>query len=70
MVAHVRGELSLDDAVALIKTRTRQLAKRQLTWFRREPQLEWVEIGRDEPPTDTVTRVRGIAQQREKNSVS
>ena len=67
LVAHVRGELSLDEAVALIKTRTRQLAKRQLTWFRREPQLEWVEIGRDEPPTDTATRVLGIAQQREKN---
>jgi tRNA dimethylallyltransferase len=41
LVAHVRGELSLDEAVALIKTRTRQLAKRQLTWFRREPQLDW-----------------------------
>ena len=47
LAAHVHGEISLDNAVALIKTRTRQLAKRQLTWFRREPQLQWIEIGRD-----------------------
>ena len=70
LVAHVRGDLSLAAAVALIKTRTRQLARRQLTWFRREPQLDWIEIGRNEPPTDTATRALGIAQQREKNSVS
>lgn len=57
LVAHVRGELSLDEAVALIKTRTRQLAKRQLTWFRREPQLDWVQIGRDESPAETAKRV-------------
>jgi tRNA dimethylallyltransferase len=70
LVAHARGDLSLAAAVALIKTRTRQLAKRQLTWFRREPRLDWIEIGRDEPPSDTATRVLGIVQQRENNSVS
>jgi tRNA dimethylallyltransferase len=68
LVAHVRGELSLDKAVALIKTRTRQLAKRQLTWFRREPELQWLEIGRAEQPSETATRVRGIFHQQEKSS--
>ena len=57
LVAHARGELPLDEAVALIKTRTRQLAKRQLTWFRREPDLQWVEIGRDESPAETAQRI-------------
>ncbi|MEM6562072.1 MAG: tRNA (adenosine(37)-N6)-dimethylallyltransferase MiaA, partial [Planctomycetota bacterium] len=32
---HLAGRLSLDDAVEQIKIRTRQLAKRQMTWFRR-----------------------------------
>ena len=68
LAAHLRGELPLDEAVALIKTRTRQLAKRQLTWFRREPQLQWIEIGRDEQPSKTVTRVRDIFHQQEKSS--
>ena len=70
LVAHVRGDLSLAAAVALIKTRTRQLARRQLTWFRREPQLDWIQIGRNEPPSDAAKRILGIIQQRENRSVS
>jgi len=57
LVAHVRGELTLTEAVRLIKTRTRQLARRQLTWFRREPDLNWIEIERDEAPQQTAQRV-------------
>jgi len=70
LAAHVRGELSLVEAVALIKTRTRQLAKRQLTWFRREPQLNWLELGREELPSVTAKRILQIMQQKEENSVS
>ncbi len=70
LAAHVRGELSLAEAAALIKTRTRQLAKRQLTWFRREPQLNWLELGREELPSITVKRILQIMQQKEENSVS
>ena len=34
MARHLRGDLSLEETVAAIKRRTRQYAKRQLTWFR------------------------------------
>lgn len=34
MSRHIRGELSLEEAISAIKRRTRQYAKRQLTWFR------------------------------------
>jgi tRNA dimethylallyltransferase len=64
LAAHLRGELALDAAVALIKTRTRQLAKRQLTWFRREPDLVWLAVGREEPPATTMKRVWEIATTR------
>jgi tRNA dimethylallyltransferase len=70
LVAHVRGELPLDETVALIKIRTRQLAKRQMTWFRREPQLDWIEIGRDESPSGTARRIHAIYKAMEKDSVS
>jgi tRNA dimethylallyltransferase len=60
LVAHVRGELSLDQAVALIRTRTRQLAKRQLTWFRREPGLEWIQISGDESARNTASRIKRL----------
>ncbi|HUJ71436.1 MAG TPA: tRNA (adenosine(37)-N6)-dimethylallyltransferase MiaA [Verrucomicrobiae bacterium] len=70
LVAHVRGDLPLRDAVTLIKTRTWQLAKRQLTWFRREPHVEWLEIGREELPLDTAKRILQAIQHGENDSVS
>ena len=35
MIAHLRGEMTLDEATELIKKNTRNYAKRQITWFRR-----------------------------------
>ena len=37
----IRGEMALDDAVALMKRDTRHLAKRQLTWFRGDQEIRW-----------------------------
>lgn len=42
---HVRGELSLADAVEEIKIATRQLARRQMKWFRRWGEVRWVAGG-------------------------
>ena len=36
MVSYIRGDISLEEAIELIKKNTRNFAKRQLTWFRRE----------------------------------
>jgi tRNA dimethylallyltransferase len=41
--AHLEGHLSLADAVAQIQQSTRRFAKRQLTWFRREQNVHWLE---------------------------
>ena len=38
---YLRGQLSLDEAVTLIKRDTRHLAKRQLTWFRADKEIGW-----------------------------
>jgi tRNA dimethylallyltransferase len=57
LVAHLHGKLSLLEAVALIKARTRQLARRQLTWFRREPGLIWIDVRPDESPIETAGRI-------------
>ena len=40
---YLEGSLSLPDAVSRIKRDTRHFAKRQLTWFRREPDVIWVD---------------------------
>jgi tRNA dimethylallyltransferase len=44
LLAHLRGESSLDEAVATIALRTRQLAKRQETWFRATGEVTWFEL--------------------------
>lgn len=42
---HLDGQLTLPEAVTAIKTNTRQYAKRQLTWFRRDLSVRWTEPG-------------------------
>jgi tRNA dimethylallyltransferase len=41
---HLRGLRNLPETVELVKIRTRQFAKRQLTWFRRQMRLEWISL--------------------------
>jgi tRNA dimethylallyltransferase len=41
--AHLEGRITLAAAVANIQRSTRRFAKRQLTWFRREPDVHWLE---------------------------
>lgn len=41
--AVLQGHITMDDAIAAIQQFTRRYAKRQLTWFRREPAVHWLE---------------------------
>jgi tRNA dimethylallyltransferase len=41
-VQHLRGEITLDQAIALTGQGHRNFAKRQMTWFRREPDVQWM----------------------------
>ena len=42
---HLAGEWSLEQAIEVTARRTRQYAKRQRTWFRREPRILWLPAG-------------------------
>ncbi len=44
VVEHLRGQRSLPETIELVKIRTRQFAKRQLTWFRRQMRLDWISL--------------------------
>ena len=51
LLAHLDGETSLEEAVELIKRNTRRYAKRQITWFKGEEGVKWLEYShRDELP--------------------
>ena len=44
IVSYLHGEYTLEEAVDIIKRDTRHFAKRQLTWFRREKEVIWLDI--------------------------
>lgn len=44
LILHLNGEISLDEAVTLIKKRSRNYAKRQFTWFKKEEGVCWIDI--------------------------
>lgn len=59
LFAYFRGETSLQDAVEQIKLDTRHLAKRQLTWFKREDSIRWFDC--DNWP-DTLKSIEAYCQ--------
>jgi tRNA dimethylallyltransferase len=47
---HLSGELTREQAIAAAQQGHRNYAKRQMTWFRREPDVNWLEGFGDQPP--------------------
>jgi len=45
LAAHLDGRLGLDEAVETTVKRTRNLARRQMAWFRRDPRIVWFDAG-------------------------
>ncbi len=45
LARHLTGELSLEEAVASTVRRTKELARRQMVWFRRDPRIRWFRAG-------------------------
>jgi len=43
----LRGDMTEPDAVQATARRTRNLARRQLAWFRRDPRIRWFDAGED-----------------------
>ena len=43
MIAYLKGDWSLDEAISELQKDTRRYAKRQLTWFRADPEVTWIE---------------------------
>ena len=43
-IEYFDGNISYDDAVSKIKQNSRRYAKRQLTWFRQNPEIRWLDI--------------------------
>lgn len=56
-IEHLRGHATLPATIETIRTRTRQFAKRQFTWFRNLEECTPLEIAGNEPPSELAQRV-------------
>jgi tRNA dimethylallyltransferase len=62
VVQLLRGELDPKQAIAAVQQAHRNYAKRQMTWFRREPEVQWIAGFGDE--AETIDRAVAVVQKR------
>jgi len=57
IISYLEGECSLEEAIYKLKQSTRHFAKRQLTWFRRENRIHWVNIDEMRDENETIENI-------------
>jgi len=57
-IDYFNGRASFEETVELLKRDTKRYAKRQFTWFRREPEARWVDITGLENPEEIVQQIK------------
>jgi len=55
VVQHIKGKLPVDEMIEKISTLTRQYAKRQMTWFRKERNVDWLNM-EDADPVELIMK--------------
>jgi tRNA dimethylallyltransferase len=63
VAAHLAGDYDYVETVRRFKRDTRHFAKRQMTWFRKEPGIQWVSIEENERLESIVGRVVALINQ-------
>jgi tRNA dimethylallyltransferase len=57
VVEYLKGIRSLEDTINLVKIRTWQFARRQMTWFKRHSKLEWINVAKDTSVEQVVAEI-------------
>ncbi len=55
LITYINGEISLNEAIRLIKRNTRRYAKRQMTWFKKMEEVYWIEL----PNKNIIEKISG-----------
>jgi len=64
IVNYLKGKLSLDEAIRQIKRDTRRFAKRQLTWFKKEKDVIWLDREKYSSPEEVADKIVRILLQK------
>jgi tRNA dimethylallyltransferase len=62
IAGYLDGDYPYEEAVRLLKRDTRHFAKRQFTWFRKEPGIVWIETQERDPAEAVVARLIALVQ--------
>lgn len=62
--AYLHGEESLAEATEKLKQSTRRYAKRQLTWFRADKRVQWLELGKERIAVELINEILQIVADR------
>src|SRR6185295_16583570 len=57
IAGYLAGEYGFDEAVRRLKRDTRHFAKRQMTWFRKEPGIQWICVQEGEQPATVAAQI-------------
>ena len=60
VVEYLGGDRSLAETKERIKSKTRQLARKQMTWFRRQMRVTWLDVGADESDRRIAARIERL----------
>ncbi len=61
IVPYLKGIISLADAVSALKRNTRRYAKRQITWFRHDPRVKWLDTAFVSDPAEEIIKcIEGV----------
>jgi tRNA dimethylallyltransferase len=63
LVPVIEGSAGIDQAAESIRQATRRYAKRQLTWFRADPRISWVDVT-ESPPERTLSAALALLESR------
>lgn len=62
MIGYLNGKYDLSEAVRLLKRDTKRYAKRQFTWFHRDPSIQWLDLSESDDVKEAYTKVESVVR--------
>jgi tRNA dimethylallyltransferase len=65
-LSFLRGQIDREEMLRLFRQNSRRYAKRQMTWFRRDPRIRWIPAGRGGEEGETARRIASLFRVKER----
>jgi len=60
ILSYLRGEITLDEAIYVLKRDTRRYAKRQITWFKRMKDINWIDLDQNDDVHEIIKNIKDV----------